>query len=74
MLVRQQAQALLDARKVVVEGAVGIVTQAMYKLAESGVKLSEKEQTRLVSTLLSGTSITYNMCDVLIDSVCSDLL
>jgi len=53
MLVRQQAQALLDARKVIVEGAVTIVTGAMFRLGENGVKLSDKEQTRLVSNLLS---------------------
>jgi len=53
MLVRQQAQALLDARKTIVDGAVGIVTAAMYKLLECGVKLNDKEQTRLVSNLLS---------------------
>jgi len=53
MLVRQQAQALLDARKTVVDGAVGIVTTAMFKLHECGVKLSDKEQTRLVSNLLA---------------------
>jgi len=53
MLVRQQAQALLDARKVIVEGAVTIVTTAMRRLAESGVHLSERDQTRLVSNLLA---------------------
>ena len=53
MLVRQQAQALLDARKVVVEGAVGIVTTAVNSLATNGVKLSDKEQSRLVSNLLA---------------------
>jgi len=53
MLVRQQAQALLDARKVIVDGAIGIVTHAVHGLAESGVKLSSSEQSRLVSNLLS---------------------
>lgn len=53
MLVRQQAQALLDARKVVVEGAVTIVTGAMFRLGENGIKLADREQTRLVSNLLS---------------------
>jgi len=53
MLVRQQAQALLDARKVVVEGAVTIVTTAMHSLAENGIKLSDRELNRLVSNLLS---------------------
>lgn len=53
MLVRQQAQALLDARKVVVKGAVQIVTASVAKLNESGVKLSDQEQSRLVSNLLA---------------------
>jgi len=53
MLVRQQAQALLDARKVIVDGAVSIVTSAMHKLAETGVILNERDQTRLVSNLLA---------------------
>jgi len=53
MLVRQQAQALLDARKVVVDGAVTIVTTAMHKLAETGVLLNERDQARLVSNLLA---------------------
>jgi len=53
MLVRQQAQALLDARKVIVDGAVSIVTTAMTKLKETGVALNEKDQTRLVSNLLA---------------------
>jgi len=53
MLVRQQAQALLDARKVVVDGAVSIVTTAVLKLGESGIKLSNAEQSRLVSNLLA---------------------
>jgi len=53
MLVRQQAQALLDARKVVVEGAVTIVTTAVHRLAESGIQLNDRDQTRLVSNLLA---------------------
>jgi hypothetical protein len=43
MLVRQQAQALLEARKVVVDGAVGIVTSAISKLAETGVEVIVKD-------------------------------
>jgi len=53
MLVRQQAQALLDARKVVVDGAVIIVTTAVARLAESGIRLDPKEQARLISNLLA---------------------
>jgi len=53
MLVRQQAQALLNARKVVVDGAVGIVTSAVLRLGESGINLDTREQSRLVSNLLA---------------------
>jgi len=53
MLVRQQAQALLEARKFVVDGAVGIATSAITKLNENNIKLNEKEQARLVSNLLA---------------------
>lgn len=34
-------------------GAVAIVTQAMVRLTENGVTLTEKDQTRLVSNLLA---------------------
>jgi len=54
MLVRQQADALLGARKIIVEGAVGIVTGAVQKLAENGIQLNDREQTRLTSNLLAG--------------------
>jgi len=53
MLVRQQADALLGARKIIVEGAVGIVTGAVQKLAENGIQLNDREQTRLTSNLLA---------------------
>jgi len=53
MLVRQQAQALLDARKVIVDGAVGIVTAAVASLAQSGVKLTDRDSAHLVSNLLA---------------------
>jgi len=53
MLVRQQAQALLDARKVVVEGAVSIVTSAVQGLANSNVKLNDRDSARLISNLLA---------------------
>jgi len=53
MLVRQQAQALLSARKTIVEGAVGIVSGAVLKLAENGVQLNDREQMRLTSNLLA---------------------
>jgi regulator of protease activity HflC (stomatin/prohibitin superfamily) len=52
MLVRQQAQALVDARKVIVDGAVQIVHHAVELLGENGHKLSAGEEARLVSNLL----------------------
>jgi regulator of protease activity HflC (stomatin/prohibitin superfamily) len=52
MLVRQQAQALVDARKVIVEGAVEIVDHAITLLHEKGHGMQLHEQERLVSNLL----------------------
>jgi regulator of protease activity HflC (stomatin/prohibitin superfamily) len=52
MLVRQQAQALVDARKVIVEGAVEIVDHAIALLREKGHRMQPAEQERLVSNLL----------------------
>lgn len=53
MLVRQQAQALVDARKIVVEGAVEIVYEAIQQLQAKGLGLEHNEQSRLVSNLLT---------------------
>jgi regulator of protease activity HflC (stomatin/prohibitin superfamily) len=53
MLVRQQAQALVDARKTVVEGAVEIVDDAIRRLSEKGLALDDRERSRLVSNLLT---------------------
>ena len=53
MLVRQQAQALVDARRVIVDGAVQIVHHAVELLAEKGHKLPSGEESRLVSNLLT---------------------
>jgi regulator of protease activity HflC (stomatin/prohibitin superfamily) len=53
MLVRQQAKAMVDARGVVVEGAVGIVRGAVEQLAEAGIPLDEKETSKLVTNLLT---------------------
>ena len=52
MLVRQQAQALVDARKVIVDGAVQIVHHAIELLGEKGHTLQPNEKARLVSNLL----------------------
>ncbi|MDB5384572.1 MAG: hypothetical protein JWM11_218 [Planctomycetaceae bacterium] len=53
MLVRQQAQALVGARKIIVEGAVEIVYEAIQQLQAKGLGLEHAEQSRLVSNLLT---------------------
>jgi regulator of protease activity HflC (stomatin/prohibitin superfamily) len=53
MLVRQQAQALVDARKIVVQGAVEIVHEAIQQLGQKELHLSDGERARLVSNLLT---------------------
>lgn len=62
MLLRQQAQALIDARKLIVEGAVEMVKDAYVRLHSQGFSLAQPEQNRLVSNLMvvlcSGTDVT----------------
>lgn len=53
MLVRQQAQALVDARKVIVDGAVQIVHHAVELLEQKGHKLPAGDESRLVANLLT---------------------
>jgi len=53
MLQRQQASAIIDARKMIVEGAVGMVEMALKKLSETGVvELDEERKAAMVSNLL----------------------
>lgn len=53
MLQRQQAQALIDARKKIVEGAVGMVESALAMLSENQiVDLDEERKAQMVSNLL----------------------
>jgi len=52
MLVRQQAEALVDARKVIVQGAVEIAHSAILELERKGIKLNEDHTARVVSNLL----------------------
>lgn len=53
MLQRQQASAVIDARKMIVDGAVGMVEMALDKLSESGVvELDEERKAAMVSNLL----------------------
>ncbi len=52
MLMRQQALALIDARKTIVEGAVEIVRDAVERLAAAGLEVKEVDRDALVSNLL----------------------
>ncbi len=52
MLMRQQAMALIDARKTIVEGAVEIVRDAVERLHNAGLQVAETERDGLVSNLL----------------------
>ncbi|MBD2700595.1 SPFH domain-containing protein [Spirosoma sp. BT702] len=53
MLQRQQATAVVSARKQIVEGAVGMVEMALARLAEKGVvQLDEERKAAMVSNLL----------------------
>lgn len=53
MLQRQQASAIIDARKMIVDGAVGMVEMALIRLSEGGmVELDEERKAAMVSNLL----------------------
>ncbi|MFP5115275.1 SPFH domain-containing protein [Bacillaceae bacterium C204] len=53
MLQRQQAQAVLSARKVIVDGAVGLVKAAIDQLAEQEiVDLDEEKKAQMVNNLM----------------------
>ena len=53
MLQRQQASAVVDARKLIVDGAVGMVEMALDRLSEKGtVELDEERKAAMVSNLL----------------------
>lgn len=53
MLQRQQASAIIDARQMIVEGAVGMVEMALQKLNENEiVQLDEERKAAMVSNLL----------------------
>ncbi|HHU49919.1 MAG: SPFH domain-containing protein [Caldicoprobacterales bacterium] len=53
MLQRQQATAIVDARKMIVDGAVGMVEMALEKLNENSiVELDEERKAAMVSNLL----------------------
>ena len=53
MLQRQQASAIIDARKMIVDGAVGMVEMALTRLSENNtVQLDEERKAAMVSNLL----------------------
>ncbi len=53
MLQRQQASAIIDARKMIVDGAVGMVEMALERINEGGmVNLDEERKAAMVSNLL----------------------
>ena len=53
MLQRQQASAVVDARKLIVDGAVGMVEMALERLKDNGVvDLDEERKAAMVSNLL----------------------
>jgi regulator of protease activity HflC (stomatin/prohibitin superfamily) len=52
MLMRQQAQALIDARKTIVEGAVSIVRDAIERLHAAGREVTPAQREVLISNLL----------------------
>ena len=53
MLQRQQASAIVDARQMIVEGAVGMVEMALAKLNDNNiVRLDEERKAAMVSNLL----------------------
>lgn len=53
MLQRQQASAIIDARKMIVDGAVGMVEMALDRLSEKQVvELDEERKAQMVSNLM----------------------
>lgn len=53
MLQRQQASAIIDARKMIVDGAVGMVEMALERLSENKiVDLDDERKAAMVSNLL----------------------
>eukprot|EP00824_Muranothrix_gubernata_P025340 TRINITY_DN808_c0_g1_i1.p1 TRINITY_DN808_c0_g1~~TRINITY_DN808_c0_g1_i1.p1 ORF type:complete len:296 (+),score=67.96 TRINITY_DN808_c0_g1_i1:86-889(+) len=53
MLVRQQAQATLDARRIIVDGAVFLASDAVRMLEERGEKIEPAERVKIVGNLLT---------------------
>jgi len=55
MLRKQQAMAMISARRTLVYGAVRIAHDAVEKLEENGIKMVPKDKSKLVSNLLTVT-------------------
>jgi len=55
MLKKQQAQALLDARQVVVDGAVKLSQDAIVKLEQGGIRMDDDQKVQIVRNLLTVT-------------------
>lgn len=53
MLKRQQAIAIIEARQTIVQGAVDIAADAVAKLSDKGIELSDSDKARLVTNLLT---------------------
>lgn len=51
MLLRQQAQALVDSRRTLVEGAVGMVKEALDQLEQTGIRFGGARRARLAGSL-----------------------
>ena len=52
MLQRQQATAVVAARKQIVDGAVGMVHMALERLNDGGIELDDERRAAMVSNLL----------------------
>lgn len=52
MLQRQQAEALIDARTLIVQGAVDIARNASEKLNASGIEMTLEEKSRMVTNIM----------------------
>jgi regulator of protease activity HflC (stomatin/prohibitin superfamily) len=66
MLRRQQAQAIIDARRQIIEGAVGMVDEALKRLSEEQiVELDEERKAIMVNNLLIVLTSDQNIQPVL---------
>ncbi len=52
MLQRQQASAIVSARQIIVEGAVGMVDMALSSLADKGIELDSERRAAMVNNLM----------------------